>query len=276
MPVEIFDVAPQGAGDFAGSKVAGTGAVANVSQGAVGYFSGIFPINPYDDGWMGRFEISVPNGATIVSAKLATYQNTAGGPVNRMIGGLLAPDGDWNALGGTFSASTYPTLADLPWPESGFGVASNPARWHGSSPAFSLVTFDAAMGGTLMTWGEGTPVDNAVTGLVAKLQSWLDTYGGSLRSGSASGTDLPVALCWYREYVNPSTSQQFTIASSTEANATRRPQLTIEWEVVNVPSSVGGLGRVRPAARGLAGTFPAVRGFGAHLRPAPGGRARTR
>lgn len=276
MPIAIFDVYPQGSGDVAGSKSAGTGLVVNPVQGAVGYFSGLFPINPYDDGWIGRFEISVPNGATITSAKLTTFQNSGSAGVDRMTAGLLAPDGEWNVLGGGFSAATYPTLADVPWPETAFGVASNPARWHGSSPAFSLETFGATLGGTEMTFGEGTPVDNAVPGLVAKIQSYLNTYGGSLRSGSASGADLPIAVCWYRQYLNPSVSQQFTIASSGDPSSSHRPRLTLEWEIVNVPSSISGLAQTREAVRGAAGTVRAISATSAHLRPTPGGKARTR
>lgn len=243
MPNGTFSVVPQATGDFLGAK-SGAAAPSNVAQGAVGHFGGLFPAPAYDQGWMGRFEVSVPNGATITAASLTHYHSVSSVGCSRMTGGVLKPDGLWNVSGGTFSVSKYASINALPWPEGAFGASPDPDSWYESTPAFSLETFYSATANTLIGIGEGVAVEHPVTGLVAKIQSYLNVYGPTLRPGSISGTDLPIALCWYRQWAPG--DEQFTVLSSLTASPAQRPTLYLEWVETIVPSRVSAKLQTQP------------------------------
>lgn len=278
MPTAILPVVPQGTGDYLGFKRGNAIALPAGASGAILGWQAAPPITGTDIGWVGRFELPIPNGATITGVSLS-FSVTApsyplGAPVTRQAGGLLAPDGIWNSFGGTLSVAHYPTRPVFPWPEVDFLPV--PARWFGGAPSFLMDTWASVSVASVMSFGEGIAATNAVSGLLASLQSWLDTYGATLRGGSASGTDLPVALCWYRAFSTFLTpAEGFPVWSSSGA-APNRPFLTVSWTEGETPSSVSARSRVRPAAHGLLGTFPAARALGARLRPGNPGHARIR
>jgi hypothetical protein len=278
MPSAILDVVPNTTGDYARLKISGAAALDTSALGLiVGYVNNGFPVADLDNGWIGRFEMPVPNGARITGASLSFYCSAAssptGTPVARMAGGLIAADGLWDAAGGTFSISHYPTRSDMPWPER--DALPVVTRWFRSSPAFMLATFASVGSASTMSFGEGIAVTNTVTGLVAALQDWLDTYGPTLRGGSVSGTDLPVALCWFRAYASfEDPTEGFPVFSS-RGIVGQRPQLTIEWSLDDSPG-VHADGRVRPAIHATRRVLPAISPAQPDVRPQPGARGRIR
>lgn len=279
MPSAQVQVYPVGTGDYFGEKVSGTGApAASLVSGFWGWSYGVFPVASTDRGWIGRFELPIPNGAHIRAAALSFWMTGASTPgfLHRQTAGLLAPDGVWEIAGGGFSSSQYPTRDVMPWPERN-GGSYQLSKWYGAAPFFSFVTFaNVPSGGVAMSWGEGMVATNQVVGLVASLQSWLDTYGPTFRSGSVSGNDLPVAICWYRSFGTAADPSEGLSMASSGAVLAQRPFLTVTWDDPNPPSSILAEPDIRAAVRGSANLTTAIGSGISDVRPSPSSKWRIR
>ena len=151
-------------------------------------------------GFLGRFELEIPAGATITGVRIRLFSNgiSNGSQENEWALGFVDDDSIWPA--GGFNATTYPTRISLPWPRRMSGdpetLIDNPGAWVGDAyPATSNFTEPVIPFGGDLSFSEGpnmTPQFKEVTGLVSNLQTWLDSNPD--RSNSASGTAIPAAF----------------------------------------------------------------------------------
>jgi len=152
-------------------------------------------------GFLARFELEIPAGATITGVRIQMFSNGTGGlnsALNQWAMGFVDDDSIWPA--GGFNSSTYPTRASLPWPRrmsaSPQTLIDNPGAWVGNAyPATINFSEPVIPFGQDLSFSEGpnlSPQFKEVTGLVSNLQAWLDSNPD--RSNSASGTAIPAAF----------------------------------------------------------------------------------
>ena len=156
-------------------------------------------------GFLGRFELEIPAGATITGVRIRMFSNGAGAgatAANEWAMGFVDDDSIWPA--GGFNSTTYPTRVSLPWPRRMSGdpetLIDNPGAWVGNAyPATSYFTEPVIPFGNDLSFSEGPGLEpnnsdnrQVVTGLVSNLQTWLDSNPD--RSNSASGTAIPAAF----------------------------------------------------------------------------------
>ena len=95
-----------------------------------------------------------------------------------------------------------------------------------------------------------TPREVEASGLVDNLQTWLDGTGGTLRSDTASGTDLPI--CFGIVSNDTGISWQYVYSGDT-ASSSRQPLLEVEYIASGVIRGTGQVGAT-VSARGTIGT----------------------
>ena len=184
-------------GGDAGDSISTAG---NVGYGAISVQLGVIvagtnpPVTTVR-GYAGRFELEIPAGATIDSVEVAFTTAAAGlGATTYFSGGFLAVDSFWPSSG--FNASTYATRASFPWPRryNGSALVDNLGAFQGGAAAFSGAFPRATAFNQLWSFGENTSPTHSVAGLVDQLQEFVDAEPAGIRSGSSSGTALPIAF----------------------------------------------------------------------------------
>ena len=185
-------------------------------------------------GYAGRFELEIPAGATIdaviieFSAAAAGINTTSG-----LSGGFLAADSVWPASG--FNASSYATRASFPWPRryNGSALVDNLGAFQGGAAAFSGAFPRATAAGQLWSFGDATTAEHSVSGLVAQLQAFIDGEPAGIRSGSVSGTALPIAFA-----LVPSAVFGGTQGVRTADYGSTAPVLGVSYTPSNAPPTV--------------------------------------
>ena len=188
-------------------------------------------------GFMGRFEVEVPDGATITGARLSfTSQGNQGINPKPWRAGFMATDGKWNVDG--FNGTQYPTRTSIPKASVySFGWVFIDSVWHNGGAGFDGFVSIAEPTGSAFTVGDGLASDYSLSGIVSQLQSFLDNATASDRANSASGTALPVAF-----QIAPdghTAAQTQTIRTVDHPTASSRPSIEIAYTVPNAPPSSG-------------------------------------
>lgn len=167
----------------------------NSSSDRVGVASNFFK-DVFNSGYLGRFELEIPDGATINAVRMAFVSDGRGTIQARSWQlGFVDDDGPNGWLDDGISSSTYPNRIDVPWPLrwSGTATIDNAGAWVGNAVPSTITESTITSLGLAWSFGEGLSALHSVTGLVANLQTWLDSSPD--RANSASGTALPCAFC---------------------------------------------------------------------------------
>lgn len=189
-------------------------------------------------GFLGRFELEIPAGATISSVRFRLFSNGVGNgsQTNQWAMGFVDDDSLWPA--GGFNATTYPTRLSLPWPRRMSGAPNtlidNPGAWVGNAyPATSTFAQPVIPFGDDLSFSEGPGLEpifqdnrQLVTGLVSNLQTWLDSNPD--RSNSASGTAIPAAFAVV--FAGTSGFGFQGALTSFYPNRNARPELSVVWD----------------------------------------------
>jgi hypothetical protein len=200
-------------------------------------------------GFLGRFELEIPAGATITGVRIQLFSNGVGAGAsagNLWAMGFVDDDSIWPA--GGFNSTTYPTRVSLPWPRRMSGdpetLIDNPGAWVGDAyPATSYFAEPVIPFGQDLSFSEGpnmSPQFKEVTGLVSNLQQWLDSNPD--RSNSASGTAIPSAFAIV--FGGTSGFGYQGALTSFYPNYNARPSLTVRFDTfgqVSATNSVTGL-----------------------------------
>lgn len=212
-------------------------------------------------GYMARFEVEVPDGATITGVRFSFTSNANNG-INPKpwLAGFMATDGKWNVDG--FNATQYPTEISIP-KASIYGttwIFVN-SVWLGGGAGFNGSVSIAEPNGSAFTVGDGLASDYSLSGIVSHLQSFLEDATAADRANSASGTALPVAF-----QIAPSgniAAQSQTIRTNDHATASSRPSIEISFSLATICARAD----LSPAIKSKPNREPRVRARGI-VRPA--------
>lgn len=191
-----------------------------------------------------RFEIDIPEGATITGVRLQIYGSgggNAGGPMP-LSGGFLKRQENANSWedDSAFAEWTLDTHHALP--EYGDGglpteevVTLDPTVWWGDAPGFEDVSMGLVGLFASFDIGEGTLPPRTdgggeVVGLVSQLQRYLDDPENKKTRGATKVNSIPVALLIHRHHEGDRDQYQYT-HSTDGPNAAFHPKLLVEWEI---------------------------------------------
>jgi len=210
-------------------------------------------------GYIGRFELEIPLGATIDGVRMTFTSDGEVGSGNKSLRlGFLAQDGTWESDG--FNATNYSTKTSVPFSSTVVvsTITHHDGVWQdGAAGVDDSFSISASVGATF-SFVDGTlSGDLSATGLVDQLQSFVDGAIAADLLDSVSGTAMPVLFA-----VGGDTAVNVRqLARAFEhATASSRPVL----EVAFTPSG----GRIEAAgdvssvvsARGTVSSVASVRG----------------
>jgi hypothetical protein len=201
-------------------------------------------------GYMGRFELPIPDGATIDGVRI-TFTSAGSGVSSALTRnfalGFVDDDSTWPEDGFT-STDDYATRSALPWPWrwSGSVVVDNQGAWFGDSdPVDIAFTLSAISTNDPYRFADSiTPREVEASGLVDNLQDWLDGTGGTLRADTASGTDLPICFAIVANAAG--NSWQFVYSADTGTES-RRPLLEVEYTAAPASGTITASSSAGPA-----------------------------
>lgn len=183
------------------------------------------------------FDLDIPIGATILAVKFVAYSSgSANGGLFNLTSGLMSPQAsgtdDWEDAGGFHN---WATRADNQMAEWDSGTSTDSSIWHNNAPAFSGTAMSVtSVADDPWSFGEGASLSpqNTVTGLVAHLQSYLDS-NQELR-GHRVTDSIPVAIHMFRPYsIHPNSYQSYYVE-----NYHQSAQLVVEYSLI--VTQVGG------------------------------------
>ena len=263
MTTESYLISPSGGGDgdqlmrkIGAASQSVTEVAGFVGSQLVGFFQ-------HPTACFFRFEVTVPEGATINGIQLVLKTAASGtlGPID-LVGGFCKRQGGLNAWELASGLGAWSTDTDVPFGEANTftGVQTYSTVWWGDAPAFEDDELEVVTG-VSQTWsiGEGTLTGGTaadVTGMVSQLQSYLDDETVSATRGDTVAGAVSVLFQIYRHYAGTS-SQSQPLRFSDHTNTGSHPVLKVDW---TLDREITGALDLVPAVSGGVDLTPAVSG----------------
>lgn len=149
-------------------------------------------------GFLGRFEIDVPENAMVSGVRISLFSAAGGSPASVMkdhVMGFIRDDAVWLRDG--INADSYPTRLSLPWPwrRDSATFIDNTSAWVGlSDPSVFRENVAPLAAAFPYSFGDNMDATHQVSGLVSNLQAWIDSAPANVRSFSSDGTKTPCCL----------------------------------------------------------------------------------